>query len=192
MEATNRETLYVNSREEWRQWLIQNHQIKQSVWLVCNNKKSNLPVIPWGELVEEALCFGWIDSTRKTIDAFTFKQMFSKRKRSSTWSKVNKEKVQILIDKGLMTASGYQSIEIAKSNGSWTLLDQVEKLVIPEDLERTFEKHKGSKEYFLNLSKSLRKMMLRWIVLAKRPETRQKRIDEIAFLASQNKKPKQF
>jgi len=192
MEATNRETLYVNSREQWRQWLIHNHQIEQSVWLVCNNKKSNLPTIPWGELVEEALCFGWIDSTRKTIDAFTFKQMFSRRKRSSTWSKVNKEKVQILIDKGLMTESGYQSIATAKSNGTWTLLDQVEKLVIPQDLERAFEKHKGSKEYFLNLSKSLRKMMLRWVVLAKRPETRQKRIDEIAFLASQNKKPKQF
>lgn len=192
MEASKREILYVNSRDQWRQWLIQNHQIKQSVWLVCNNQKSDLPTIPWGDLVEEALCFGWIDSTRKTIDKFTFKQMFSKRKHSSTWSKVNKEKVQRLIDNGRMTESGFQSIEVAKHNGSWTLLDQVEKLIVPVDLESAFEKHQGSKEYFLGLSKSLRKMMLRWIVLAKRPETRQKRIDEIALLAGQKKRPKQF
>src|SRR5690606_13146037 len=122
----------------------------------------------------------------------TFKQMFSIRKHSSTWSKVNKEKVQRLIDNGRMTESGFQSIEVAKHNGSWTLLDQVEKLIVPVDLESAFEKHQGSKEYFLGLSKSLRKMMLRWIVLAKRPETRQKRIDEIALLAGQKKRPKQF
>lgn len=192
MHAADREEIYVNTRAEWRQWLVQNHQSEQSVWLVCNNQKSNLPVIPWGELVEEALCFGWIDSTRKTIDEFSFKQLFSKRKRNGTWSKVNKEKVQKLIDKGLMTESGYESIKSAKLNGSWTILDEVEELIIPPDLEEAFENHPGSKNYFLSLSKSVRKMMLQWIVLAKRPETRQRRIDEVAECAGQNKKPKQF
>lgn len=192
MHAADRELIYVNTRAEWRQWLAQNHQSEQSVWLVCNNQKSNLPVIPWGELVEEALCFGWIDSTRKTIDEFSFKQLFSKRKRNGTWSKVNKEKVQKLIDKGLMTESGYESIKSAKLNGSWTILDEVEELIIPPDLEEAFENHPGSKNYFLSLSKSVRKMMLQWIVLAKRPETRQRRIDEVAECAGQNKKPKQF
>lgn len=192
MHAADREVIYVNTRAEWRHWLTQNHQSEQSVWLVCNNKKSNLPVIPWGELVEEALCFGWIDSTRKTIDEFSFKQLFSKRKRNGTWSKVNKEKVQKLIDKGLMTESGYESIKTAKLNGSWTILDEVEELIIPPDLEDAFENHTGSKSYFLSLSKSVRKMMLQWIVLAKRPETRQRRIDEVAVCAGQNKKPKQF
>ncbi|MFB5946453.1 YdeI/OmpD-associated family protein [Albibacterium profundi] len=192
MHAEDREVIHVNTRAEWRQWLAQNHQSKQSVWLVCNNQKSNLPVIPWGELVEEALCFGWIDSTRKTIDEFSFKQLFSKRKRKSTWSKVNKEKVQELIDNGLMTESGYGSIKNAKLNGSWTILDEVEELIIPPDLEKAFESYTGSKDYFISLSKSVRKMMLQWIVLAKRPETRQKRIDEVAECAGQNKKPKQF
>lgn len=192
MHAADREVIYINTRAEWRQWLAKNHQSKQSVWLVCNNKKSDLPVIPWGELVEEALCFGWIDSTRKTINEFSFKQLFSKRKRNGTWSKVNKEKVQKLIDCGLMTESGYESIKTAKLNGSWTILDEVEELIIPPDLEKAFENYTGSKDYFISLSKSVRKMMLQWIVLAKRPETRQKRIDEVAECAGQNKKPKQF
>ena len=91
-----------------------------------------------------------------------------------------------------MTQAGYESIEIAKQNGSWTILDEVEELIIPNDLENAFKKHKGSKDYFLNLSKTVRKMMLQWIVLAKRPETRQIRIDEIAKNAEQKQKPKQF
>lgn len=192
MLATDREVIYIKSRTEWRQWLAENHSLKQSVWLVCNNKRSNLPAVPWSELVEEALCFGWIDSTRKTIDEVSFKQLFSRRKRNSTWSKVNKEKVHKLIDSGMMTQSGYESIKVAKSNGSWTILDEVEELIIPKDLEKAFRNHKDSKDYFLSLSKSVRKMMLQWIVLAKRPETRQKRIDEIAELAGEKKKPKQF
>src|SRR5690606_10042885 len=192
MDKSNRETLYLKSRAQWRKWLSDNHQIKQSIWLVCNSQRSGLPTVPWGQLVEEALCFGWIDSTRTTIDEFTSKQLFSKRKHSSTWTKINNDKVQMLIDKGLMAVSGYQTIEVAKQTGSLTLLDAVEQLIVPADLEEAFERHKGSKNYFLGLSKSLRKMMLRWIVLAKRPETRQKRIDEIAMLAGENKRPKQF
>ena len=190
--SAERDTINVNSRAEWRAWLEENHLAKQSIWLVCNTKKSHLPTIPWGELVEEALCFGWIDSTRKKIDALSFKQIFSKRKPNSTWSKVNKEKVQKLIADGLMTQSGLDSIDTAKRNGSWSILDEVEEMIIPIDLKKAFENHIGSKDYFLSLSKSVRKMMLQWIVMAKRPETRQKRIDEIAEHAGQKKKPQQF
>lgn len=190
--SAERDTINVNSRAEWRAWLEENHLAKQSIWLVCNTKKSHLPTIPWGELVEEALCFGWIDSTRKKIDALSFKQIFSKRKPNSTWSKVNKEKVQKLIADGLMTQSGLDSIDTAKRNGSWSILDEVEEMIIPIDLKKAFENHIGSKDYFLSLSKSTRKMMLQWIVMAKRPETRQKRIDEIAEHAGQKKKPQQF
>jgi len=91
-----------------------------------------------------------------------------------------------------MTQAGLDSTEIAKKNGSWTILDEVEELIIPSDLEKAFRKHKGSKGYFLSLSKTVRKMMLTSLVLAKRPETRQKRINEIAIFAGQNRKPKQF
>lgn len=191
-EKKDRPTIYAKTRAEWRDWLEKHHRTEQSVWLVCHTKKSDEPTIDWGELVEEALCFGWIDSTRKSIDKTRFIQLFSKRKPKGTWSRVNKEKVERLIQNGLMTQAGLEMIEIAKQNGSWTLLDEVEDLIIPDDLKKAFEQHKGSKTYFLSLSKSLRKMMLRWIVLAKRPETRQKRIDEVARLAGQNKTPKQF
>lgn len=192
MKTTERQKVYINTAIEWRGWLEENHQTIQSVWVICNTKKSNMPVVYWSDLVDEALCFGWIDSTRKTIDETSFMQLFSKRKTNSTWSKINKEKVQRLIDGKLMKPAGYESIKTAKKNGSWEILDSVEELIIPQDLENAFENHKGSKEYFLNLSKSLRKMLLQWIVLAKRPETRAKRIDEIVKEALQKNRPKQF
>ncbi|TZF98451.1 hypothetical protein FW781_00535 (plasmid) [Chryseobacterium panacisoli] len=187
-----RSTVYVNTKAEWREWLKENHHVEQSIWLVCNTKKSNLPVVYWTELVDEALCYGWIDSTRKTIDESSFMQLFSRRKPNSTWSKINKEKVEKLIENELMTKAGFETIRVAKENGSWTILDTVEELEIPEDLDEAFKLHGGSETYFLSLSKSIKKMLLQWIVVAKRPETRKKRIDEIAIQAAQNKKPKNF
>ena len=90
-----RQVVYVETRAEWRQWLEENHSSKQSVLLLCNTKKSNLPTINWSELVDEALCFGWIDSTRKSIDETKFTQLFTRRKPRGTWSKINKEKIKI-------------------------------------------------------------------------------------------------
>ncbi|ASS49491.1 MAG: hypothetical protein A3D31_02760 [Candidatus Fluviicola riflensis] len=184
------ETYCPQSRTDWRKWLEKNYQSKQSVWLVYYTKKSNLPSISWSEAVDEALCFGWIDSTKKTIDDVSFMQFFSKRRPKSNWSKINKEKVQQLIENGRMTQAGLDSIETAKQNGSWTIMDEVEDLIIPTDLEIAFEKHKGSKDYFLSLNKSMRKQLLYWIVAAKRQETRQKRMDEVVESAGQNLKPK--
>ena len=119
-------------------------------------------------------------------------QFFSKRKAKSVWSKVNKNKVQQLIDSKLMTEAGFESIEIAKKNGSWTILDEVEDLIIPTDLESQFETRPQAKNYFLSLSRSDKRNILQWLVLAKRPETRAKRIAEIVALATQKQKPKQF
>lgn len=102
------ETYRPQSRTDWRQWLEKNHQAKQSVWLVYYTKKSNVPSITWREAVDEALCFGWIDSTQKKIDDFSFMQFFTKRKPKSIWSKINKEKVLQLIDSKRMTKAGYQ------------------------------------------------------------------------------------
>ncbi len=129
---------------------------------------------------------------KKTIDSEKYKQYFSKRKPISNWSKINKNKVKTLIDQGLMKEEGYKSIEIAKENGSWIILDEVEELIIPEDLKEEFANYKGSIEYFGSLSKSVKKVLLYWVVSAKRKETRQKRILEIAKNASKNLKPKQF
>ncbi|WON94294.1 YdeI/OmpD-associated family protein [Sphingobacterium sp. UGAL515B_05] len=190
--SAERATIYLNTKEEWRFWLENNHHIAQSIWVICNTKKSNLPVVNWTELVDEALCFGWIDSTRRPIDAYSFMQLFSRRKPNSTWSKINKEKVKKLIDANLMTPAGHEVIKIAQENGSWSILDSVEELIIPQDLDEAFQYYAGSKDYFLGLSKSVKKMMLQWIVLAKRPDTRKKRIDEIVARAAEKDRPKQF
>lgn len=192
MQENNIDTFCPKDRKDWRKWLKENHSSKQSVSLIYYKKQSDRHTMTWSDAVEEALCFGWIDSTRRSRDNESFTQLFTKRKPKSVWSKINKEKVQRLIDEGLMTPAGLQSIEIAKQNGSWEILDSVEELEIPKDLAKEFRSHPGSKVYFSGLSKSVKKMMLQWIILAKRPETRQKRITEIATLAAKKQRPKQF
>ena len=190
MQKKEVQIFYPESRTDWRNWLEQNHLSKQAVWLVFYSKRSGKKTITWSEAVDVALCFGWIDSKRVKIDYVSSHQFFSKRKPNSTWSKINKEKVQQLIESKLMTDAGYKSIERAKQNGSWTILDEVEELLIPKDLEAAFESRQGSKNFFLGLSKSGKKAILQWLVLARKPETRQKRIAEITELADQKQKPK--
>ena len=180
------------SQRDWRDWLERYHQAKEGVWLILYKTKSPKHNLSWSEAVDEALCFGWIDGIKKKIDAESYRQYFTKRKANSTWSRVNKEKVDLLVDQGLMTAEGYRSIEVAKENGSWTLLDEVEALVVPEDLQGEFAHHPGAREYFDGLSKSAKKILLYWVISAKRPETRQKRISVVAENAAQGLKPKQF
>jgi uncharacterized protein YdeI (YjbR/CyaY-like superfamily) len=192
MQENTIEIFYPASQTEWRQWLLENHLSKSSVWLVFYNKSSVNPSISWSEAVDEALCFGWIDSKKISIDKEKSHQFFSKRKAISTWSRINKEKVEKLIANGKMTAEGHKCIEIAKQNGSWTILDEVEELIIPNDLETEFNTKPGSKDFFLSLSKSVKKVILQWLVLAKRPETRQKRIAEIVEHSDKKQKPKQF
>ncbi len=180
------------NKKDWRRWLELNHSIKYAVWVIFYKKGSSHHNLNWSESVDEALCFGWIDSTKKTIDEERYKQYFSKRKAKSNWSKINKDKVKALITQGLMEKAGYYSIEVAKENGSWAILDDIEALKLPTDLTEAFTQHKGSIEYFTSLSKSVKKVLLYWVVSAKRDETRQKRIKEIAENASKSLKPEQF
>jgi len=186
------ETISPKNRQEWREWLQENHDKKQSVWLIYYKKKSNILTVTYSEAVDEALCFGWIDSKAKPLDEEKFMQFFSRRKAKSVWSRINKEKIERLINEGLMTKAGYHIIEIAKQNGSWTILDEAEALTIPKDLDDAFQNRPNAKNYFSSLSRSDKRNILQWLVLAKRQETRQKRISEIAELAGQNQKPKQF
>jgi len=186
------ETFYPETREDWRQWLAENHSSKQSVWLIHHKKKTGVPSVAWSDAVDEALCFGWIDSTRRSLENDMFMQFFSKRKAKSVWSKINKDKIERLTEEGLMTQAGLAVIEAAKADGSWTTLDEAEKLVIPADLTAAFRTRPGSEDFFLSLSKSSRKAILQWLLLAKQQETRQRRINEIAELAGQGLKPKQF
>ena len=192
MQEKEVEVFYPANLTAWRIWLEKNHLEKKCVWVVFSNKASPQPSLSWRDAVMVALCFGWIDSKKVSVGKDKSHQFFSKRKARSTWSKINKDKIEKLIEAGLMTEAGFESIDVAKQNGSWTILDNVEQLIIPKDLAKAFKANKGSKEYFLSLSKSVRKMMLQWIELAKRPETRKKRVDEIAELAAKKLKPKQF
>lgn len=186
------EMIYADSRQAWRQWLEANHAKQQSIWLVYYKKKANRPTVSYNDAVDEALCFGWIDSKAKPIDDEKYMQFFSPRKKNSVWSRINKEKVGRLVSEGLMTKAGYEIIDIAKQNGSWTILDEAEALIIPKDLDDKFQKSPKALDYFLGLSRSDKRNILQWLVLAKRPETRQKRIDEIVSLANIKQKPKQF
>lgn len=180
------------SQADWRRWLQKNHQSQNAVWLIYYKKKSPGHNLTWSEAVDEALCFGWIDSLKKTLDEDRAIQFFSKRKPNSGWSKINKAKIEQLIKDDKMAPAGFECIEKAKQNGSWFLLDTVEALIIPKDLLQAFKIYPGAKAYFTGLSKSQQKIILHWVVTAKRPETRAKRIDEIASLAGQQLKPKQF
>jgi uncharacterized protein YdeI (YjbR/CyaY-like superfamily) len=180
------------NKQDWREWLELNHNKREAIWLIFYKKKSPKYNLDWSDSVDEALCFGWIDSVKKTIDKERYKQYFSKRKVKSNWSKVNKNKVQLLIQQGLMKKAGYKSIDIAKENNSWTLLDDVEALKIPEDLKEEFNNYDGSMKFFESLNKSTKKILLYWIISAKRKETREKRIIEIAKNASKRLKPIQF
>jgi len=186
------DTFCPTNRQNWRKWLEENHQSKKSVWLIYYKNNTRKPTVKYSDAVDEALCFGWIDSKAKSLDEEKFMQFFSKRKPKSVWSKINKEKVQRLIECGLMTDAGFESIEVAKQNGSWSILDSAESLVIPSDLEAEFQNNPNSIDYFLSLSRSDKRNILQWLVLAKRSETRQKRIVEIVELARQGQKPKQF
>jgi uncharacterized protein YdeI (YjbR/CyaY-like superfamily) len=177
------------SRQDWRQWLMENHGTQQSVWLVYYKKSADVATISWSEAVDEALCFGWIDSTRRSLGDDKFMQFFCKRKPKSAWSKINKEKVERLMRDGLIEKAGLECIETAKRNGSWSISDDVEETRVPQDLADAFKEHSGSADFFQNLSRSVRKMILQWITTAKRPETRQKRIKDVAESAAENRKP---
>ena len=129
------EIFYPVNVTEWRLWLQENHLTSQAVWILFHTKSSNKPSISWSEAVDVALCFGWIDSQKISVDKETSHQYFSKRKLQSTSSKINKQKIELLNQQGLMVKAGLKSIEIAKQNDSWTILDFVEELIIPNDLK---------------------------------------------------------
>lgn len=186
------DTCCPSSPQHWREWLQAHHATRQSVWLVYYKKAANRPTLTWSQAVDEALCFGWIDSQAKPLDGERYQQYFSRRKSTSGWSKVNKEKVARLMAEGRMTAAGLASIATAQQNGSWTLLDEAAALLLPADLALALQKIPAANSYFLSLSKSARRDILQWVALAKRPATRQQRIAEIVELAARQLKPRQF
>ncbi|AYA38476.1 hypothetical protein D3Y59_16315 [Hymenobacter oligotrophus] len=178
--------VYAANRQEWRQWLTQNHAAAAGVWLVYYKKASGRPSISWAEAVEEALCFGWIDSKANTIDEHRYKQVFTPRKPRSVWSKINKQYIERLIADGLMHPAGLRAIEVAKQNGSWTAIDSAENLEVPTDLAEALAANQAARRNFDTFSPSNRKQLLQWLLSAKRPETRARRVAEAVQMAAAN------
>jgi uncharacterized protein YdeI (YjbR/CyaY-like superfamily) len=188
----NIKAFYANMRKEWRKWLVNNSEKEKSVWLIIYHKGSNTKSVSYEEAVEEALCFGWIDSIAKKRDNESKYQYFSPRREKSNWSKSNRELVDKLITQGLMTPSRAKLIEIAKKTGTWETLVDVQNSVIPPDLQELLDKNKIEKKNFLTFPPSSKRVVLEWILNAKKAETRQKRIEETVRLAKDNIKANHF
>ena len=186
MEIT--QTLYVTDRKDWRDWLKQHHETEKEIWLVYPRKATGKPRIEYNDVVEEALCFGWIDSKAKKRDHESFYLTFSPRNPKSVWSKINRERAGRMIASGLMTESGQKMIDLAKQTGTWEALDEIENLSIPPDLFSLLAGHEKALHNFNAFPPSSKRLILGWIQQAKRPVTRQQRIEETVRLAAENRK----
>lgn len=186
------ESIHPKSRAEFRAWLEQNWRQPTGVWVITYKKATGLPRVEYDDLVVECLCFGWIDSKPGLIDEERSRLYIAPRKLGSNWSKINKDRAEKAIALGLMAKPGLDKIEFAKRDGSWNALDEVEALVIPADLRTELRQYPGAESNFTGFPKSAQRGILEWILNAKRPETRQKRIAETAHLASENKRANQW
>lgn len=178
-----------SSRKAWRSWLQKHHESATGVWLICAKKHTGIPSITWQEAVEEALCFGWIDTVRHGIDDTYYKQKFTPRKPKSTWSAINKAAADRLIADGQMKPAGLAAIELAKANGSWTSIDHVEAMTLPDDFAAALAKTKTAKATYESLTPFVRKQFLYRMNSAKRPETRAKRIEELMAALKARRNP---
>lgn len=180
------------TRKSWRKWLDMNHSRSEGVWLITYKKASGKPHLEYSAAVEEALCFGWIDSLPRKLDDQRTMLYFAPRKAGSGWSALNKQRIEKLHEQGLLTLAGIAKIEAAKRDGSWSKLDKVETLAIPDDLCTELKKYANATQYFDAFPKSAKRGILEWISNAKRPETRRKRVEETARLADVNERANQW
>ncbi len=180
--------LYFERDTDWYDWLLNNHTKHRAVYLIFYKLETEIPTMRWEEAVKVALCFGWIDSTVKSLGNGKRRQYFCPRKPNSDWSALNKTYIKELKKEGLMQPSGLESIKIAKQNGSWSALDDVENGIIPKELKMAFNANPKAFQNYQNFSKGYRKSYLYWLYNAKREATRQKRIAEIIKLCEANVK----
>ena len=176
-------------RAAWRAWLAANHETSNGVWVVTYRRAAGKPVVSYEALVEEALCFGWIDSTGGTLDDERGMLRFTPRRRGSVWAKSNKGRVERLIADGSMTPAGLRAIETARADGSWDALNDVDALLIPADLAAALAGDAAAARGFGAMSASVQKPILYWVISAKRPETRARRIAEILRYVAVGRSP---
>ena len=174
------------TRDEWRAWLAQNHARTEGIWFVSYKKSAGKPRVTYDDAVEEALCFGWIDSKGGNVDEDRTMLWMAPRKPGSGWSRPNKIRLERLMAEGRMAPPGLVRLEAAKRDGSWTLLDSVEAMEVPDDLEQALASYPDAARHFAAFPPSARKMILQWIKFAKKPETRAARVAQSARLANEN------
>jgi uncharacterized protein YdeI (YjbR/CyaY-like superfamily) len=185
-------SIHPHTLADWRAWLEANHSRAEGVWLISYKQAGGRAAFSYEAAVEEALCVGWIDGQAKTLDGERTMLWFAPRRPGSVWAKSNKERVARLITDGRMTPAGLAKIEAAKADGSWTLLDSVDRLEVPADLAAALDNYPDARAHFDAFPRSARHGILGWIALAKRPETRAKRIAETARLAQENVRANQW
>ena len=184
--------IHATTRQEWRKWLEENCEKEKSVWLIIYHKNCDIESIYYDEAVEEAICFGWIDSVAHKRNEESKYQFFSQRKPKSNWSKANRERAEKMTEQGLMTSSGQKLIDLAKETGTWEALVDVQNSIIPDDLQNQLNTNPIALKNFLAFPPSSKRIILEWILNAKKDETRQKRIEETVRLAADNIKANHY
>lgn len=185
-------SIHPTPRADWRKWLEENQSRTEGVWFVSYKKASGKPRVSYEEAVEEALCFGWIDSKGNKLDDERSMLWFAPRKAKTGWSMLNKERVKKLIKANMMLPAGLAKVKAAKKDGSWNALDASHALEVPSDLANAFSKNETARWYFEAFPPSVKRAILQWISNAKRPETRAKRIDETVTKAEENIRANQW
>ncbi len=186
------EQVTVESREQWRAWLEAHHGSSPGIWLVTWKKASGRPHLPYDDVVEEALAFGWVDSLPRKLDDDRSQLLITPRKAGSNWSRLNKERVERLLAAGLMAPAGLAVVEAARADGSWTALDDVENLVEPEDLRAALDAEPEARRHWDAFPRSVKRGILEWLLNAKAAATREKRVRETAELAARGERANQW
>ena len=186
--ADGRPSVHPETVQEWHDWLAVHHDRGSGVWLVQWKRHTGRPAVSYEDAVTEALAWGWVDSTAGTVDAERSRLWYAPRRPTSGWSAPNKRRVELLLAEGRMQPAGQRCIDVARQNGAWTLLDDVENLVVPDDLAAALDARAGARAHWDAFPRSPRRAMLEWLVQAKKPETRQRRIAEIADKAERGER----
>ena len=188
MEYRGRPLIHPESIAEWRQWLTEHHADTDGVWLAGWKRASGKTPLDYSQIVEEALCFGWIDAVVNTLDDGRQAQLLTPRRRGSAWSRSNKERVERLVADGRMTGAGMRVIEAAKADGSWSMQDAAEALIEPAELATALDANREARRQWDAFPKSPRRALIWWVMSAKRPETRDRRVKAIVDEAAQGRR----
>jgi uncharacterized protein YdeI (YjbR/CyaY-like superfamily) len=180
--------LLVETRHQWRAWLEANHATSTGIWVVTWRAPTGRPSPSYEDVVQEALCFGWVDSQQKPVDDERSALRFTPRTKGSPWARTNKRRIELLRRSGLMAAAGERVVAAAQADGSWSIFDDVDNLVMPDDLTAALEAHPPAADNFAAFTPSQRRAALQWIILAKRPQTRAGRVARVATEAQNNRR----